>query len=107
MCKDAKDTNKDKPSSYEGSYFSIESIVGKINKEDFSIKNGVLTSKEITGSINERTMKLVSDTKKYKVKYSEGELTLFDKEEKSVLIGYKQNTSSFNHIDKIYGTYFQ
>lgn len=105
--KDSNHSNEGKPSSYDGSYFSKESIIGNTNQEDFSIENGLFTSKNITGSINERTMKLVSDRKKYKVEYSEGELTLFDQEEKPVLTGYKQNTSSFDHIDNIYGTYFQ
>ena len=95
----------DKPSSYDGSYYSQDSIIKKNNKEIFTIKNGRLNSEPITAELNEGKMDLTSKNSNYKFTYNEGEFVILDKNKKKVLYGYKKNSRSYNYIDRIYGEY--
>lgn len=95
----------DKPSSYDGSYYSQDSIIKKNNKEIFTIKNGRLNSEPITAELNEGKMDLTSKNSNYNFTYNEGEFVILDKNKKKVLYGYKKNSRSYNYIDRIYGEY--
>ena len=98
---------ENKPSSYDGIYYSYDSIVKKTGKELFNIKNGQLDSKLMKATVNEGKMKLNSKSKSYQFAYNEGEFVVLDKNNKSILTGYKKNSRLYSHIDSINGAYLR
>ena len=92
-------------SSYDGYYFSFDSIIE--NKDDilFTIKDGKLQSEILQSEIDESRKKISSEKESYKFIYSKGEMTILDKKEKVLLTGYRKNTLSYTSVDEIYGKY--
>ncbi|MCB5955089.1 hypothetical protein [Enterococcus sp. CWB-B31] len=104
----AKDSSlpmKKEESSYDGLYYDYDSIVNKGEKEVFTIENGELNTDSINAKLNEDSMKLVSEKENFTFTYDYGEFVVLDKNKKSILVGYKENSKSYKYIQEIYGDY--
>lgn len=104
-CTTKTSNDKEMQSSYDGEYFSFQSIVE--NKKDtlFTITDGKIQGESLQGEINEISKEIVSEKARYHFLYSKGEMTILDKEEKVLLTGYRADTQSYTSVNEVYGEY--
>lgn len=101
----ANQNTNDRPSSYDGDYYSYTATVKNTNDVLFTIENGSITGKIAPGVIDEKTMTF-TDSKKLKSAfiYDNGELIIKTSE---MIKAYRKNSPAYKYINEIYGKYYR
>lgn len=102
-CVSQKSINK--PTSYDGDYFSYNAIIEDTNEILFTIENGYVKGKVATGIIDEKA-KTYTDNEELKstFTYDKGELIINTPKR---VIAYRKNSPAYYYINEVYGEYNQ
>lgn len=90
-------------SSYDGDYYSYSATIENTNDILFTIKNGYITGKISSGTIDEKNMSILdSENQKSSFIYDKGEMII--KSSKNIK-AYRKNSPAYKYINEIYGKY--